>query len=890
MRLSMRLLLLGVLAGLAACGPPLIEGDALGSDSVVHASIDGHSTEAARSAPPGFETAGGTSQRQAGGASRNMLGVPTDVQRKIDNRGSLGGPRKTCSAFDGCRGGGDYAEKMVSVELAGAGAAGSSAHHAPSASASLGEDACAEVAKSEKCVMNECACATSESWDASGTCGADGGETLGHSRPTIEIAQGEKLHQTGARGFVRAIVDKISTLVTVTQQGPLRSERMACADLSQENAAEDAVLTAAVLPFAHERGAPAAATTSGPIAGDTDHGRFDLSQWLSGGRGALLSIRCGTWVSFATLSVCAGMCVVLMWRRRTLAALQRRWAWLHVNNFDEVKGTAQLSLFSRMKYGHTPSIKQWVDVLEQRLSALAPAGARICIAGSSCGLVPNCANLVVDELVRRTGGRYRRVHVSVSLPKDQSLRSLNYCNLSMAEREAEMATRSVRVLEPEVLGESDAVLVVDDIISTGLHEQQLREALSKHIDERRLGFWYFIALSPESDPKTEYALAHALYPDATKLCCDIAASPDGAHQITKRMLTFLLTGDLPPDFAHLSALPAGFIRRLLDTLDSSGLRHLPSYQAGYCALAELHQRASVATRRLVARAPVPDVNACMDRVELRAGEKLVWHFRHGESAANAAGQVASEADGDRGDGLCTERQRHEADADYADARLTATGIAQAQARRADLGVWRRRPSLIVSSPLTRALQTAAYIFADDLAAGVPLVVRPELREFFPNLAQDAGRPLAALRSDPAIRALPNASVVLSALSNEACAQWRHEWDEWQANGSATGARARSWQAHCADGGRIADFKAWLHGQGHTFVATVSHYGTVNALVNHEPCVEASGQPRRPAEEVGGRNAFAWRLGVLPPEGGMKISMPNCGHLALVYSEEDSEAD
>jgi hypothetical protein len=41
-------------------GPTLIE--ALGSDLVAHASIDGHSTEAARSVPPGFETAGGTSQ------------------------------------------------------------------------------------------------------------------------------------------------------------------------------------------------------------------------------------------------------------------------------------------------------------------------------------------------------------------------------------------------------------------------------------------------------------------------------------------------------------------------------------------------------------------------------------------------------------------------------------------------------------------------------------------------------------------------------------------------------------------------------------------------------------------------------------------------------------
>ena len=33
--------------------------------------------------------------------------------------------------------------------------------------------------------------------------------------------------------------------------------------------------------------------------------------------------------------------------------------------------------------------------------------------------------------------------ISVSLPKDQSLRSLNYCNLSMAEREAEMEAEAL---------------------------------------------------------------------------------------------------------------------------------------------------------------------------------------------------------------------------------------------------------------------------------------------------------------------------------------------------------------------------------------------------------------------------------------------------------------
>jgi len=228
----------------------------------MHASIDhdAHSTEAALSALRSFETVAQGTSRQAGGASRDML----SVQRTIFNRGSLGGPRKTYS-FDGCRGG-DRGEKMVSVELAGAGAAGSSAHHAPNASASFGEDACAEAVKKRACMLNVyvnvCMCVVCESEDALDTCkdekysefslegdsahsdevaslytgllddvgdgsdhkllyplaetrcasgSADGGETLGQSRPTTEIAQGETLLRTGARGFVRAIVDAAAT-------------------------------------------------------------------------------------------------------------------------------------------------------------------------------------------------------------------------------------------------------------------------------------------------------------------------------------------------------------------------------------------------------------------------------------------------------------------------------------------------------------------------------------------------------------------------------------------------------------------------------------------------------------------------------------------------------
>ena len=71
-----------------------------------------------------------------------------------------------------------------------------------------------------------------ETAPASRTCGADGGETLGAaSRPTIESTQGEELLRTCARDFVRAIFDKIITLMTAIQRGPLRSETAKSADL-----------------------------------------------------------------------------------------------------------------------------------------------------------------------------------------------------------------------------------------------------------------------------------------------------------------------------------------------------------------------------------------------------------------------------------------------------------------------------------------------------------------------------------------------------------------------------------------------------------------------------------------------------------------------------------
>ena len=75
-----------------------------------------------------------------------------------------------------------------------------------------------------------------------------------------------------------------------------------------------------------------------------------------------------------------------------------------------------------------------------------------------------------------------------------------------------------------------------------------------------------------------------------------------------------------------------------------------------------------------------------------------------------------------------------------DASLTELGIQQAQATAAANREMAASSSLlpssavaevVVCSPMTRAIQTAAIIFEDQLLAGdVELILRPELREYF----------------------------------------------------------------------------------------------------------------------------------------------------------------
>ena len=252
-------------------------------------------------------------------------------------------------------------------------------------------------------------------------------------------------------------------------------------------------------------------------------------------------------------------------------------------------------------------------------------------------------------------------------------------------------------------------------------------------------------------------------------------------------------------------------------------------------------------------------------------QKLLYFFRHGESTANVARRHALDADKERDDGLPTSIEVYRTDRLYVDAHLTPAG--QAQAREAAAKVTSFvRPRLIVCSPLTRAIQTTALMFESDIAAGVPLCIRPDLREFFPRLTEDCGRTLPDLRRCASLRALPNWSAISEALSDESTAEWQRSWDDEQACGSG-------WRDHCADGERCTSFVQWLAAQPAERIATVSHWGMINNLLNRYSCIEATpGLARHPAPSSWGK---AW------PSQIASLDVENCSFVATLADVLDS---
>jgi len=326
---------------------------------------------------------------------------------------------------------------------------------------------------------------------------------------------------------------------------------------------------------------------------------------------------------------------------------------------------------------------------------------------------------------------------------------------------------------------------------------------------------------------------------------------------------------LPSRFGRL---PPGMGRLGCAALASASVSSLRRHRRGL-RMAAAGTVCPTQPKLVVARLPANLEETCCnngDRLaeQLRAGGKLVWHFRHGQSTGNAAKKAARAAD--EGTGRKDSDARYRADESLADAPLTELGVEQAQEARARVAGWSAKPSLVVCSPLTRAIQTATLVFQDLLLEGsARLVVLPELREVHNDVFENSGRPVAELRNSKELRSSPCWGVIEAALSDDATAEWRESWDtSW--------ARGDGWRAHVADASRLVAFSCWLADRQESMVATVSHWGTINNLMNREAW--ADGLPRTQVRDSWGPDT-TWPLGGVA----RKFEMPNCGWIAVALS-------
>ncbi|CAN0042125.1 unnamed protein product, partial [Phaeothamnion confervicola] len=161
--------------------------------------------------------------------------------------------------------------------------------------------------------------------------------------------------------------------------------------------------------------------------------------------------------------------------------------------------------------------------------------------------------------------------------------------------------------------------------------------------------------------------------------------------------------------------------------------------------------------------------------------QVVYFIRHGQSLANTVW----------GEGNA------KFDPSLRDSPLTEKG--KSQARRLQNVVGGLDVQLIISSPLTRTLQTACLAFENE---STPIIAWPLVTEFFPELPECHGRNKHELEKDERLTSLPRFGQVH--LDNVV-----DEW--WGCAGDET---------------RVESLLSWLRHCPETRIAVVCHWGFI----------------------------------------------------------------
>jgi len=216
-----------------------------------------------------------------------------------------------------------------------------------------------------------------------------------------------------------------------------------------------------------------------------------------------------------------------------------------------------------------------------------------------------------------------------------------------------------------------------------------------------------------------------------------------------------------------------------------------------------------------------------ENMNLKDGDKCVWLCRHGRGEHNEAREPKREgSDPDKDENLIDAKLSKKTEAEG-----KVPGEEEVQNAKADVKRWKKKPELIVCSPLTRAIQTAVAMFEEELNAGVKLVIRPELREGGSSL-ENQGRKISELRADPVWRTYSatvqdRLNAAFDDFSKDECGKL---WDEVAADTPG------KWQAYAKDGEkRFKDIAKWLRQQDAQYIATVCHFGSIHHFLQNQPC-------------------------------------------------------
>jgi predicted amidophosphoribosyltransferase len=215
-----------------------------------------------------------------------------------------------------------------------------------------------------------------------------------------------------------------------------------------------------------------------------------------------------------------------------------------VNELDALPTDIQ-QRYSEMKYGAVAAGDWWVDLLanmilqDAKMAELHSKFGQLYVASSAYGAIPTAAtNLTtaLAEVLQTAGWKVKMFKID----RLGGFERTNYGSLGASARKRAMRSRKL-TLNPELLTElkGQAVLVVDDIRCTGMHEREVITLFANQADLSALSFAYCIGFQGDLLASGEEELNHAKVVQPNDLLPFFEISEQGPR-LNARLLKFIL--------------------------------------------------------------------------------------------------------------------------------------------------------------------------------------------------------------------------------------------------------------------------------------------------------------------------------------------------------------